>query len=202
MADAKKSILKAAVKEFATEGFGGARMDRIAKKAKVNKAMIFYYFGSKENLYKEIVRNLITELFTPMSQILATAQTAEEFMEKVPQMQIGIFAKNSNFIRIMAQDLVRDPEHINTIFKEFFGENYDRGPGRLKQHIQRWYDEGAISEPDPMHFMLNMMSLTVYTFIGLPILESVLNEDVDQKGDFYEKRIASVINLLKRGMLK
>jgi TetR/AcrR family transcriptional regulator len=54
--DASQRILKAALKEFSTYGLSGARMERIAEVAKVNKAMIFYYFSSKEKLYEVVIR--------------------------------------------------------------------------------------------------------------------------------------------------
>ena len=53
--DKKEIILLAAKKKFAQKGFHGARMSEIAKEAKVNKALIHYYFENKESLYKEVV---------------------------------------------------------------------------------------------------------------------------------------------------
>src|SRR3974377_333191 len=50
-AETRGRILDAALREFSTHGLAGARMDRIASAASVNKALIYYYFDSKENLY-------------------------------------------------------------------------------------------------------------------------------------------------------
>ena len=49
-------ILAAAAVEFAARGFGGARVDRIARRARVNKAMLYYHFKSKQGLYRALLR--------------------------------------------------------------------------------------------------------------------------------------------------
>lgn len=50
-------ILKAAKREFAQKGLGGARIDVVAEKAKSNKRMIYHYFGSKEQLFQKVVED-------------------------------------------------------------------------------------------------------------------------------------------------
>src|SRR5581483_1507283 len=62
-------ILAAAAAEFAERGFAGARVDRIARRARINKAMLYYHFGSKERLY----RVLLHGLFTRAAERLRTA---------------------------------------------------------------------------------------------------------------------------------
>src|SRR5207245_1455803 len=57
-------ILKAALAEFAANGLAGARCDEIARRAGVNKRMLFYCFGSKESLYREILRRKFSQRAT------------------------------------------------------------------------------------------------------------------------------------------
>src|SRR3954467_6917567 len=54
------AILAAAAAEFAARGFAGARVDHIAHRAKVNKAMLYYHFTSKQQLYRTLLRRLFT----------------------------------------------------------------------------------------------------------------------------------------------
>src|SRR5918995_6474027 len=56
--DSREQVLRAAASEFAARGFDAAGVDRIAAKARVNKAMIYYHFGSKLALYTEVVREM------------------------------------------------------------------------------------------------------------------------------------------------
>ena len=54
-------ILAAALQEFSTRGLSGARVDTIARRARINKRILYHYFGNKRNLYHEIVRLKLTE---------------------------------------------------------------------------------------------------------------------------------------------
>ena len=57
----KQRILHAALREFSDKGIAGARVDAIAARACVNKRMLYYYFGSKEDLFREILQRRIDE---------------------------------------------------------------------------------------------------------------------------------------------
>ena len=61
LARTRERILKAALAEFAANGLAGARCEDIARRARVNKRMLFYCFGSKEALYREILRRKFRE---------------------------------------------------------------------------------------------------------------------------------------------
>jgi AcrR family transcriptional regulator len=57
----QQRILDAALREFSTHGFAGARVDAIARAARINKRMLYHYFGDKETLFREILRRKIAE---------------------------------------------------------------------------------------------------------------------------------------------
>jgi TetR/AcrR family transcriptional regulator len=57
----REKILAAALAEFSARGFAGARVDAIARRARVNKRMLYYCFGAKQDLYREILRRKLAE---------------------------------------------------------------------------------------------------------------------------------------------
>src|SRR5256885_8728906 len=57
----QERILQAAFKEFAGKGFAGARVDGIARRAGINKRMLYHYFGDKEALFREVLRCKMAE---------------------------------------------------------------------------------------------------------------------------------------------
>lgn len=57
----RERILAAAFKEFAAKGFAGARVDTIARRASINKRMLYHYFGDKQSLFREVLRRKMTE---------------------------------------------------------------------------------------------------------------------------------------------
>lgn len=65
----KARILSAAAREFASKGIAGARIDEIAEKARTNKRMLYYYFGSKEDLFREVLRRELSARIEHVSQL-------------------------------------------------------------------------------------------------------------------------------------
>ena len=57
----RERILSAALKEFSAKGFAGARVDAIARRANINKRMLYHYFGDKEGLFKAVLSRKISE---------------------------------------------------------------------------------------------------------------------------------------------
>jgi AcrR family transcriptional regulator len=93
---AVEKILKAALTVFAEEGFAGARVDEIARRAGVNKAMLYYHVGDKAVLYEEVlVRNFDRLLeavaeaaaadFSPADRLRRVIHTVTELVDKMPE---------------------------------------------------------------------------------------------------------------------
>jgi AcrR family transcriptional regulator len=68
----RQRLLAAAAAEFAARGFAGANVDRIAKAAGVNKAMIYYHFASKAALYREILRDMFAAVAAAVTAVDAS----------------------------------------------------------------------------------------------------------------------------------
>src|SRR3954462_2406749 len=65
-------ILAAAAVEFAARGFGGARVDRIARRARINKAMLYYHFRSKQAIYDALLRRIFSDAADRVRTIAAS----------------------------------------------------------------------------------------------------------------------------------
>lgn len=199
--DTTQRILEAALKEFSTYGLSGARMECIAKHANINKAMIFYYFSSKEKLYEVVVRKVFSSVYPKMLELISMNPSAQMFLERAVRIYTGIFSQNPDFVKMLMIELIQNPGNITSIMRDLFTENgVTPGPAHLKVLIETWYRDGEISEEDPFHFMLNLISLSLLSFLGKPFLEIIFQNPVSEE-DFERKRIESVLNLLKRGML-
>ncbi len=196
----QQKILKAALTEFSIHGFGGARIETIAKNAGVNKAMIFYYFSSKKELYKIIVQQVFSSIAPQLLQLIEAKPTATEFLEKAPEIYISFLAKNQDYFRMIGMELLQNADNIASTVKVVLADNLEVPlPRQLRAIIRAWYDEGQISEPDPIQFMINVISLSILFFIARPMVHLLFGQSEDK--DFFEKRINSVVNVLKNGML-
>jgi AcrR family transcriptional regulator len=77
-AGSREAILAAAIAEFAAHGFRGATVDAIARRARLNKAMIYYHFEDKLALYLEILRSIFTAIRDRSAAIVASPATPQE----------------------------------------------------------------------------------------------------------------------------
>jgi AcrR family transcriptional regulator len=77
-ADSRGRIVAAAAGEFAARGFAGANVDRIARAARVNKALIYYYFRNKAALYQEILREMFDAVAARVRDVAASAHAPED----------------------------------------------------------------------------------------------------------------------------
>jgi TetR/AcrR family transcriptional regulator len=179
-------------------------MDHIAKAAKVNKAMLHYYFSSKQNLYQLVVKDVFLRMSPMLIQLIASEPEPKDFLEQVTDFYIDLYTKNPDFVRMMVLELIQNPKNITAILAELFQKSGQSGPPKIFFLIRKWQEEGKVTEEDPFQFMLNVISLSLLSFIGKPILEGVFRlatGDSPAKKDFKENRVKSVIHLLKHGML-
>jgi len=198
---AKEKILQAAIDEFSHFGFEGARVDRIAEKADINKAMIFYYFSSKENLFKVVLTRVLSELIKQVQTVFRDSQVPEDLIDALPRTYIGFFQKNPDILKMIALELVQNPKHISSLVSEIFRSVAVPPRKLVYTKVLKWQEEGLFPEEDPLQFMMNIVSLSIFSILGVPVVEAIFNLKIDRDKDFFEKRIQSIVHLLKKGML-
>lgn len=99
------AIIKAAAESFAEDGFVGARVDDIARRARINKALLYYYVGDKAALYEQVLLQAFRQASLLIEQAVDTTATAEEQLRAA----IGAFAltaaTNPPFPRLMMREI-------------------------------------------------------------------------------------------------
>src|SRR5438093_3378300 len=76
--DSRRRLFEAAAAEFAARGYAGANVDRIARAARLNKAMIYYHYKSKAALYREILRDMFEAVRTRVTAVAASVAAPED----------------------------------------------------------------------------------------------------------------------------
>ncbi len=147
----RERILVAALKEFAAKGFAGARVDAIARRANINKRMLYHYFGDKEELFKAVLRRKIGE-----------RQTWAESLSGEPEETLPFWfeaaCKDADWVRLFQWEALQG-NWQKVIDEKERSEITARGLERIRQRQAR----GQIStEFDPRHVMLTMRSLTMF----------------------------------------
>lgn len=199
--NAKRRILDAALVEFSAHGFEGARVDRIAAKADINKAMIFYYFSSKQNLYHTLIKNVLLDFIPQVQKTVLESRTPDRLFETFPALYIRYFSQNKEVIRIIGREMIHAPQNITPLIRDVFS-SFPTAPSSLFQKILTgWHSKGLISESDPVQLIFNIVPLCLFPFIAQPMVEAIMDVRISDDTEFLRKRIQSITHLLKRGML-
>src|ERR1035437_8329164 len=101
----RSAILQAALGEFAQQGLGGARMDAIAAAAKVNKALLYYYFRDKEALYGAVLDESIVRLLVCVTQALDGAGPAGQRLLTYARAHFDCIAESLHYARLFQGEL-------------------------------------------------------------------------------------------------
>jgi TetR/AcrR family transcriptional regulator len=101
----KATIVDAALKEFAELGLAGARMDEIARAAGVNKALLYYYFESKEQLYQGVIEQMFVAMTDALRGALGRVDGAREKLLAFLDANFEVLAAQPAYARLLDQDL-------------------------------------------------------------------------------------------------
>src|SRR5512142_748338 len=98
-------ILAAAAAEFAARGFAGARVDRIARSARVNKAMLYYHFGNKKTLYRTLLRRMFALAAERLAPIAHENRDPAEKLDRLIGAMAHHIAEHVNLPQIMLREI-------------------------------------------------------------------------------------------------
>ena len=135
----RERILSAALKEFAAKGFAGARVDTIARRAAINKRMLYHYFGDKEALFLEVLRRKIVE-----RQALAEV-APEDPAEHLPFRFGKAACKDADWIRLLEWEalqggdrkVINESERIRVTSRSVERIRRQQAAGRLSANLIR-----------------------------------------------------------------
>src|SRR5690606_36846465 len=97
-------ILSAAVKEFRDRGYGGARVDPIANRAKVNKRILYHYFGGKDDLYMAVLERSFSDIRTAEAALDLSHRDPVEGIRELVRFTWNYFLAHPEFLSILATE--------------------------------------------------------------------------------------------------
>ena len=173
-------ILIAASKVFTEKGFSGTRTRDIAEEAGINLALLNYYFRTKGKLFEQVMKVKIVLLFGQIIPIVTNEKTSlDEKIDLASVKYFDILTKNPNLPIFVLSEIQKKTSDVKSIlpFEKVLNNSY-----LMKQIKERK------SDVNPFHFLLNFLSMTVFPFLGKPILQSfdLMNDAEFQK--FVEER--------------
>jgi TetR/AcrR family transcriptional regulator len=193
----RAAILEAAKLEFSGEGLAGARTDAIARAARVNKALLYYYFRDKESLYAAVLDSVFTGLAARINEALDRRLPPRERLLAYAAAHFDYIAETPEYPRLVSRELMRarfgekrgrGPAHTNVrrLVANYFQPVFRRVTAVLDEGIE----SGEFRPVDPMHFMLTMVATIVFYFTATPVLQAVTGIDPLSRERMAERRAA------------
>ncbi|TXF77447.1 TetR/AcrR family transcriptional regulator [Chryseobacterium sp.] len=176
----EEKILISASKIFTEKGFSGTRTRDIAEEAGINLALLNYYFRSKEKLFEQVMKVKIVLLFGKIIPIVTNEKTTlEEKIDLASEKYFEILSKNPNLPLFILSEIQKKPSNITSLIP------VDK---LLKTSVLIRQIQEKKPELNPFHFIINFLSMTVFPFVGKPILKN-LNIMIDEEfQQFVEER--------------
>jgi TetR/AcrR family transcriptional regulator len=199
--ESRAAILQAAAKEYAEQGIAGARTDAIAHAARVNKALLYYYFRDKETLYGAVLDNAFAGMkatvfsaldsdLPPREKILAYAGTYFDFI-----------ASNQIYPKLMQREMMRaregHSEHIDRLIGTYFLPIYRR----LEELLHLGIKQGEFRAVDPAHFIPSMLAMIVFYFSSAPVMRRIVRFNPLAPERIAERR-AAVLDFISAALFK
>jgi TetR/AcrR family transcriptional regulator len=197
----RAAILQAAVREFSREGVAGARIDAIARTARVNKALLYYYFKDKEALYSAVLDHVFGGLTAAVNAAFASNVPPREKILAYVRAHFDYVAGHPLYPRIVQGEMMsagrNGSSQLDRIVKQYFRPL----AGRIAQVLTEGMAAGDFRSVDPLQFVPSMISVIVFYFINAPAMRSMAGIDPLQPKQVAARR-AAVLDFISAALLR
>ena len=173
------TIFGAARALFAELGFAGTSTRRIAESAGVNLAMIHYYFGTKERLYRRIVEMEFLDLHRIIGESLDGGATAADVVLRMPVFALRLHRDHPLLTRLLLREMADGAPNLPLILEEL-GEHGPVGlGGALRGMIEHSQEEGFAAGLQPQQLLAILFAVGNGLQAFAPLLRAVFGVDLD-----------------------
>jgi TetR/AcrR family transcriptional regulator len=199
----QQKILNAAREEFIERGYEGARIQRIADNSGANKAMIYYYFTSKKELYRRVITNVFGGALGQIRGIFEVEMSVEEKIKALVDFYVSFYRSNTGFVRLMLREIASNSPVLTEVLEELKDtiKGYDY-PVVVETRLLGINSGIKVRDVDPRHTMMSLVSMCVGFFIFRPVASAILSLSPEEAERFAAERSEHISDLLLHGILK
>ena len=172
---ARERILAAALREFSAHGLAGARTDIIAASAKVNKALIYYYFKNKESLYAAAFETVIDRVMQSTFAVLETQCTPGEHLLRLALNHFDRILTQHEFQSFMQQEMVRFHHGKSTAIPHLAGKAFAPLLKKIEKAVRQGVRSGELCNVDWMQVVYSSYGSNVFYFMSAPMMRLSLS---------------------------
>lgn len=194
----RSAILSAARAEFGVKGLDGARVDQIARRARANKQLVYYYFGNKDGLYTAALEATYAEIREMERQLDLSALPPLDAMARLIDFSLDYLEKHRDFIRMLADENAQGARHLrqselaqrtNSPLLDLIAETLDRGvaAGVFRKGV------------DPLELYVSIAGMTFFYFANGLTMSAIFGKDLSLPESIASYR-DHIVNLTVKGL--
>jgi AcrR family transcriptional regulator len=170
-------ILDAATQEFARYGLGGARVDRIAARARANKRMLYYYFGDKDGLFLAALENRYAHIRNAERSLRLEHLDAREAVRRLVEFTWNYFLEHPEFMTLLNSENLHKGRHVKN--SKRVPEMHSRLVENLRQVLRRGAAQGVFRKGvDPVQLYISIAGEGYFYLSNRYTLSRIFDRDL------------------------
>jgi TetR/AcrR family transcriptional regulator len=196
----RAAILQAAVREFSREGVAGARIDAIARAARVNKALLYYYFKDKEALYSAVLDHVFEGLTAAVNAAFALNVLPREKVLAYAGAHFDYVAGHPLYPRIVQGEMMNAGRNGSSQLHRIVKQYFQPLTRQLTEVLTEGVAAGEFRSVDPSQMVPSIIAVIVFYFINAPAMRSMTGIDPLQPKRIAARR-AAVLDFISAALL-
>ncbi|WP_218508875.1 TetR/AcrR family transcriptional regulator [Variovorax sp. dw_308] len=173
----QQEILKAATQEFSTTGLGGARMERIAALARVNKRLVYYYFESKELLFLSVLEDTYARIRAAERTLRLENLEPATAVRRLVEFTWDYYLEHPEFLALLNSENLHRASHLQR--SSHIQEMNSPLVQLLRDVVERGQREGLFREGvDPVQLYISIAALCYFYLSNNPTLSTIFGRDL------------------------
>ncbi|MFT7049994.1 MAG: TetR/AcrR family transcriptional regulator [Psychroserpens sp.] len=188
----EEQILNAAKNVFQVKGMDGARMQEIADKAGINKAMLHYYYRSKQLLFEAVFKTAFSLLAPQLNTILNDDSSIEDKIRNFTLNYITFISKHPYLPNFIIQELNRNPDFILKMKNNLGFPNLEK----FKKQVKTEVEKGTLKPISAEQLFINILALNIFPFVARPLIMAFTNTNDKAYKQLIENRKTEVADFI------
>jgi len=187
----QQAIIAAAEEEFADKGLAGARVDTIAEQSGVNKRMLYYYFGSKENLYVAVLERAYGAMRESERDLNLTDLEPLEAVQKLVEFKFDYYLAHPHIIRLLAGENMQNAKFLKRSRQL---RDMHNSLGNVLRTVLAAGEKQGVVKPgiDPLHLYISLAALSYFFFSNVSTLATAFGRDLTSPSELKARRAHAV----------
>lgn len=180
----EQRIFHAAHELFVQKGLDGAKMQEIADRAGINKALLHYYYRSKEKLYEQVAKAVLSRALPAVRNMIESEDPLEEKIARFIDFYIDLISRNPFVPLFVINELNKHPDRF---FETILPKELPKPQVFIRQ-VEEAVAAGRLQPVRPKHLLVNIVSMCVFPIVAKPMMSIMLGLDAQEAKQFLSER--------------